>query len=193
MGRKVVVELCSGHSPVLFTSLQRRISRHADRGDIYIGVDLNTAPLEFARGIAGRHEKLAAAMAEGRIRFVNADVRKGIPLPDGFADIVHLHFPNFVDEPHSGSARDIVNEIRRILKPDGGRVMMSIDERGGVLTDKEALKQTAQNAGFLVEELRTRRLSRPGTGRGFREPHLTDFAIPPKGTFVLRMKLKKER
>jgi len=130
----------------------RHATRLAERGYTVAGLDRSAPFLERAR------EDAADRGVADRVDYRQGDLRS-LPYDDGVFDGVYNLFTSFGFFDDEGNRR-VLEEFARVLGP-GGRLVMELANRDGVLYDYRPAAVTRTDAGTVVEE----RTFDPCTGR----------------------------
>ena len=106
-----ILDLCCGTGDLAIT-----IARLAQYTPEITGADYSRPMLEIAAA-------KASSSGVGNIRFINADVAR-LPFPDGHFDCIAISFAFRNLTYNNAMTGDYINEILRVLKPDGRFVIV---------------------------------------------------------------------
>jgi len=135
-----ILDLCCGTGDLSIT-----IARLAQYTPEITGADYSRPMLEIAAS-------KASSSGGGNIRFINADVAR-LPFPDGRFDCIAISFAfrNLTyNNPMTG---DYINEILRVLKPDGRFIIIESSQPKSPFVrflDRLYLKLWVFPAGYLI-------------------------------------------
>jgi len=135
-----LLDLCCGTGDLAIT-----IARLAQYPPEITGVDYSRPMLEIAAA-------KASSAGLGNIRFINADVAR-LPFPDGHFDCIAISFAFRNLTYNNPMTADYLNEILRVLRPDGRFVIVESSQPGSpfvLFLDHLYLKLWVFPAGYLI-------------------------------------------